>query len=161
MKRLVPVEFVGAIIACSMFVILIGLVDIDIADRPDPDLSANSDPVPDQTTADATGLPDCDRMKAEFSAKLEQSRSCTVDADCALATFGCPFGCTTSVQMSVVDELKREERAFQDACHYCTYICQVPFLEWRPACVRQRCIVLEQSVDDLEQETLQFLNESG
>ncbi len=158
---MVPVEFVGAIIACSLLVVLISYVDFDVTDRRLSPQPIAADNVPSETTPGATELPDCGRMEAEFSEKLEQSRSCTVDADCALATYGCPFGCTTSVNRSALGDLQRAEDAFQATCHHCTYLCQVPLLEWRAACVRQRCIVMEQSVEDLEEETMELLNEPG
>jgi len=94
-----------------------------------------------------------------FSAKLGESRSCTVDADCILTNFGCPFECVASVGKIALTNLQREEIAFQRACQRCVSECPATLDKWRAACVRQRCIVLDRSIDELEEETLRLIDE--
>lgn len=105
--------------------------------------------------------PDCTQLESGFAAMLEQSRWCQVDADCSLARLECPFECVTSVSTSILDDLKRREMSFQNACRRCESSCPQALTKWRAACVRQRCIVLDRSSDELEEATLEFIDESG
>jgi hypothetical protein len=164
LKRQVRVEFAGVIFASLLFVLMIGLVEIRGPDRfgsvvpPDRDTAES---VAVEAPVDTPVEPDCSQIESEFAVKLDQSRSCLVDADCSLARLECPFECVTSVSTSVLDDLKREEVSFQQACHRCESSCPETLTKWRAACVRQRCIVLDRSIEELEDETLRLINESG
>ena len=164
MKRQGRVEFAGAILASLLFVLIIGLVEIGDLDRFGSMGPSNRDIVESdaiETPVDLPEEPDCMRSESELAARLDQSRSCLVDADCTLASFECPFECVTSVSTSILDELKREESSFQEACHRCESSCPETLAKWRAACVRQRCMVLDRSIEELEDQTLRFINESG
>lgn len=157
-------EFAGAIFASLLFVLMVGLVEISDPDRfksiapadPGPADSATA-----ETPVDATEQSDCLQSESEFAAKIERSRSCLVDADCSLVHFECPFECVTSVSTSVLDDLKREEQSFLQACDRCESTCPETLTKWRAACVRQRCIVLDRSIEELQEETLRHLDEAG
>ena len=163
MKRLIPAVFGGAIIASLIVLLMIQLIAVD---EPEPNRSTvllpveTVDPLTVNTVFEVRQDPDCERTESEFSAKLVQSRSCETDADCALAHFGCPFGCITAVNQSALDDLIEEERAFQQKCHRCVYSCPAPLFEWQANCVRQRCVVQDRSVRDFEKETLDLINSS-
>lgn len=162
--RRVPKEYTGIIIASLVFVLLIGLVEIGELDRSGPAGRAASDTVDSatvETTVDTQAQPDCTQVESGFAAKLEESRSCIVDADCSLANFGCPFECVTSVSKPLLDDLQREEGLFQQACQRCMSSCPAMLDKWRAACVRQRCIVLDRSIEELQEETLRLIDESS
>ena len=164
LKRRVRVQFAGVIFASLVFVLIIGVIEVRDPDRfgslvlPDRDAV---DSVAPESHADTANDVDCTRIESAFAAKLDQSRSCRVDADCSLAHLECPFECVISVSATVLDDLEREEMSFQQACHRCESSCPETLVKWRAACVRQRCIVLDRSIEDLEEETLRLINESG
>ena len=164
MKRLIPAILAGATITSLIVLVMIQLIALD---EPEPTGSAvflpveTVEPLTVKTVFDEPKARDCDQRESDFSAKLVQSRSCEVDADCALAHFGCPFGCMTSVNKSSLNELNTAERAFQQKCHRCVYSCAAPLFEWRAACVQKRCAVLDRSVKDFERETLDLINDSN
>ncbi len=154
-------EFAGAIFASVLFVLMVGLVEILDADRPGSMVAPEREPVETATIDSPADVPVCTQSEAEFAAKLDRSRSCAVDEDCTLARFECPFECFASVSTSVVAELKREEMSFQQACHRCESSCPETLGKWRAACVRQRCIVLDRSIEELQEETLRQMNDAG
>lgn len=155
-------SFTSAILASLALVLVIGLIEINELDRtgsavqPAP---AAADSVAGDATFDTQEQPDCMRAESEFAATLDESRSCVVDADCALASFRCPFECVTSVTNAILDDLRRRESSFQQACQRCVSECPPKLDKWRAACVRQRCIVLDRSIDELEEKTLQLMDE--
>ena len=163
-RRRVRVEFAGAIFAALLFVLMVGLVEILDPARPVSLAPPDGDPVEAaavKSLADAPEEPNCAQIESELVAKLDQSRSCLVDADCSLVSLQCPFECITSVSTSVADDLKRDEMSYQQACHRCESECPETLTKWRAACVRQRCIVLDRSIEELQEETLRHLDEAG
>ena len=157
-------SFTGVILASLALVLVIGLIEINELDRSGLAVQPETDSV-DSATVDSTAetqeQPDCMQAESEFSTKLDQSRSCIVDADCTLANFECPFECVTPVGKSMLGGLRREETSFQQACQRCVSSCPATLDKWRAACVRQRCIVLDRSIEELEEETLRLMDESG
>jgi len=164
LRRQVRMKYAGAIFASLLFVLMIGVMEFHDADRFGSMVPQGRDIVESiavETPVDISKEPDCTQIESDFAAKLEQSRSCQVDADCSLTRLECPFECVTSVSASVLDELKREEMSFQQACRRCESSCPQTLAKWRAACVRQRCIVLDRSIEELEKATLELINESG
>ena len=157
-------SFTGAVLVSLALVLVIGLIEINELDYsrfavqhvPSAVDSAIAD-----SPVEVQEQPDCVRVESQFSAKLDESRSCTVDADCTLTNFGCPFECVASVGKIALTDLQREEIAFQQACQRCVSECPAMLDKWRAACVRQRCIVLDRSIDELEEDTLRLIDESG
>lgn len=157
-------QFAGVIFASLVFVLMIGIVEIADLDRfgsTDPLDSATVDSVTADATIDGQKQPDCVQLESDFAAKLERSRSCNADTDCSLARFECPFECIASISTIVLDDMKREEISFQQECNRCESSCPDTLIKWRAACVRQRCIMLDRSIEELEDETLRLLNESS
>ena len=164
MKRWIRVEYAGVIFASLLFVLLIGLIEIRGLEQGgwiDAPERNTAQPGTIEPPADVSEELDCAQIESEFAAKLEQSRSCLVDADCSLARLECPFECVTSVSTSVLDDLKRDEMTLQRSCRRCVSSCPETLAKWRAACVRQRCIVLDRSIEELQEETLQLMDESG
>ena len=157
-------QFAGVIFASLVFVLMIGIVEIADLDRfgsTAPPDSATVDSVTADATTDGQEQLDCEQLESDFAAKLERSRSCNTDTDCSLARFECPFECIASISTTVLDDMKREERSFQQQCNRCESSCPDTLIKWRAACVRQRCIMLDRSIEELEDETLRLLNESS
>lgn len=143
---------------------MIGLVEIRDLERTGSMAPPEHDAVESvklETTVATPEKPNCTQIESELAAKLDQSRSCQVDADCSLARLQCPFECVTSVSTSDLDDLKRAEMSYQQTCHRCESECPDTLTKWRAACVRQRCIVLDRSIDELQEETLRHLDEAG
>ena len=162
MSRQIRVKYAGVIFAAILFVLLIGVVEMHNSDRFASMLSQDMpapEPVLVENSSDIPEAPSCESIESELVAKLESSRSCRVDADCVLSRFECPFECVGSVSASALDELRREEISFQQACQRCESSCPQELTKWRAACVRQRCIVLDRSIDELEEATLERINE--
>ena len=140
MKRLVHVELVGVIIASLIFLVVIGLVEINEPGRSEsavPLVLDTVDPVAPHAVFDTPEYPDCEQAESQLAVQMDQSRSCVVDTDCTVVTFGCPFGCTSSISKTALEDLRRAEIAFQEQCHRCPYLCSEPLFEWRPTCVRR------------------------
>jgi len=157
-------SFTGAVLASLAFVLMIGLIEISELDRSGLAVQPATDTTDSAEVGSAVesrGQPDCMQAESELSAKVEQSRSCIVDADCTLASFECPFECVTPVGKSALGDLQREESTFQQSCQRCVSECPATLDKWRAACVRQQCIVLDRSIDELEEETLRLMDESG
>lgn len=151
----------GAIFAALLFVLLVAFVEFAESDRLatlGPQLGdAASSPAANPPAA-VPAHPDCAQREADLAARLEAPQSCRVDADCALTRLECPFECINSVSTSLLDELVGEERTFQQQCRRCESSCPQELTKWRAACVRQRCIVLDRSNDELEEATLELIN---
>lgn len=160
----IQANFTGAVLASLAFVLVIGLIEINELDRSGLAVQPVTDTTDSATVDSAVETreqPDCMQAEAELSAGLEQSRSCIVDADCTLASFECPFECVTPVGKVALDDLQRKEGSFQQSCQRCVSECPATLDQWRAACVRQQCIVLDRSIDELEEETLRLMDESG
>ena len=162
MKRRNRLEYAGTIFVALLFVLIVGLVDILDTDHLEPLAPGSQPPVAPimvRPAVETPAEPDCAESETLFVAKLESSRSCQVDADCALVRFECPFECVSAVSGGLVEELRRDEQAYLRSCRHCESTCPVSLVKWRAACVRQRCIVLDRSIDELQEETLRHINE--
>ena len=158
----IRVKHAGAIFASVLLVLLIGFVEMYETDWLAsfvPQDNGVDEPIAAESLTDIPEEPTCVQLEAEFAAKLEQAQPCQVDADCSLARFECPFQCVNSVSTSILAELKREETAFQQTCNRCESSCPQTLTKWRAACVRQRCIVMDRSIEELEEATRRLLNE--
>ena len=157
-------KYSGAIFGAILFVLVVSAVELSdshVLESLGPHEQEAAERSPDQPVADAPEEPDCAQAESDFAAMLDDSRQCSVNADCTLAQFQCPFECVTSVSTKLVDELKQAEATFQASCNRCESECPVSMSKWRAACVRQRCIVLDRSHDELEEATLEHLNRPG
>lgn len=163
MRKVSP-QFAGAIAVSIVFVLVVGFIEIaqlepsGIAIQQVP---GTAETVAEDATVETPEEPVCPQVESELYVRIDESRSCAEDADCALASFGCPFECVAAVSKSLLDDLQRQERSFQRQCHRCDSSCPATLDKWRAACVRQRCIALDRSIDELQEETLRRMNESG
>ncbi len=151
----------GAIFLAILFVLVVSaleLSDSDVLESLGPQEQGVPASALSQPVVDAPEGPNCAQAESDFAAMVDGSRQCRVDADCALTQFQCPFECVTSVSATLVGELNQAEAAFQVSCNRCESECPDNLSKWRAACVRQRCIVLDRSHDELEEATLEHLN---
>ncbi len=152
----------GAIFASILFVLMIGFVELYETDWLASFVPQDSGVVEPDAAESPTGITeeqDCAQRESEFAANLEQAQLCQVDADCSLARFECPFQCVNSVSTAALADLQREEMAFQLACNRCESSCPQTLTKWRAACVRQRCIVMDRSIEELEEATRRLIGE--
>ncbi|MDJ0907268.1 MAG: hypothetical protein QNI96_14705 [Woeseiaceae bacterium] len=151
----------GAIFLAILFVLVVSALELgnsNVLESLGPQDQEAAESASGQPVVDAPEEPNCPQAESDFAAMVDASRQCSVDADCTLAQLQCPFECVTSVSATLVDELKQAEASFQASCNRCESECPGNLTKWRAACVRQRCIVLDRSHDELEEATLEHLN---
>ncbi len=81
----------------------------------------------------------CDAREAQIRERIESANYCSADEDCAIADFGCPFGCGSYVNnKSDTAAIHAQISAYNEACGGpCVYRC--PALRYKPACVQSKC----------------------
>lgn len=164
MKRLIPAAFAGAIVVSLLILLMIELIEVKEPTSSTFDgiqATQDGDPPSNVFLDDPRRDLDCDKAASSLSSRIEASRSCEVDSDCALVGFGCPFGCTDAVNETQLESLRTSERAFQKKCHTCVYMCAAPVFEWRAVCVQNQCRAVDRRVSDFEQETIKMLNDDN
>ena len=84
----------------------------------------------------------CPQQVERIEGMIEVGGRCSVDSDCAVASFGCPFGCTTVVNWASILEIQEAVEDYASAsqwCGQCVYKCME-----RPAgaavCASGQCI---------------------
>lgn len=69
---------------------------------------------------------------------IEAARSCELDSDCKIVSFGCPFGCANSINKNSEAALAAKVAEFrEDDCPSCAYRCRN--LTHEPRCVVGVC----------------------
>ncbi len=100
----------------------------------------------------------CEQAERRIQALVDDSRQCVTDDDCTIFDFGYPIQCLTSVAKSRITELRLEFRDYHESCEFRVYYdCPSAPLERRPVCRQQRCEVVLDSLDELRDETLDYL----
>ena len=67
---------------------------------------------------------------------IDNSKSCITDSDCAIAQFGCPFGCYTPINSRVIPQIETHLQKIE-GCPGCRYRC--PPLQSVAVCEDQTC----------------------
>ena len=91
-------------------------------------------------------------MEAALHNAIASARICQIDDECALAQFGCPFGCWTAVnvdRLSALDERAAEYRAYLEAndCSRCVYRCP-NYANPAGLCVEGLCTLVDVGLPD-------------
>lgn len=73
----------------------------------------------------------------QINQEIENANYCSVDEDCTVLYFGCPFGCGSYVNKNSVDYLKKIVAAYQSTALQCEYMCMTPAL---PMCEAGKCV---------------------
>lgn len=93
----------------------------------------------------------CDGKKieeAQIVSSIESARACSVDADCKIVSFGCPFGCAHSInQANQVALLEQVAKFNQGDCPSCAYRCTDN--QQVPRCVAGTCSARDKGSDSL------------
>lgn len=69
---------------------------------------------------------DCPQLVERIEGMIEVGGRCSVDSDCAVASFGCPFGCTTVVNRASIlgiQEVVEDYASASQWCGQCMYKC--------------------------------------
>lgn len=82
----------------------------------------------------ASGLvgcaPSADQIQADFDEHVAARGACTVDADCAVISPGCPLGCFVAVRADAAEECEAYAReliaSYERGGSRCAYDCVVP-----------------------------------
>lgn len=100
----------------------------------------------------------CEESENSLRGRVEAARHCTMDSDCTLFDFGYPMDCMTSVAKSDVTALRHEYGKYEQNCEYRVYFdCPAEPMQRQPVCKNNRCTVSLQTIDILEEETLEYL----
>jgi hypothetical protein len=71
--------------------------------------------------------PSEEEIKAEFDAFVSIREDCTVDADCVIASTGCPLGCGTAVNREHEEEVEAKANEliedYEGTGRACEYTC--------------------------------------
>ncbi len=100
----------------------------------------------------------CEETENSLRDRVGTARYCTSDSDCTLFDFGYPIDCMTSVAKSEITGLRLEYRRYEQSCDFRVYFdCPAEPMERRAVCQENRCSVSLQTIDILEEETLEYL----
>jgi hypothetical protein len=102
--------------------------------------------------------PTCEETELSLQNRVDTSRYCMTDNDCTLFDFGYPIDCMTSVARTEITELRYAFRRYEESCDHRVYFdCPTEPMERRAVCRDNRCTVSLESIDVLEEETLDYL----
>ncbi len=100
----------------------------------------------------------CQKTENLLRDRIDTARYCTMDSDCTLFDFGYPIDCMTSVAKLEITALRFEYRRYEQNCDFRVYYdCPAEPAERRAVCQEKRCSVSLQTIDNLEEETLEYL----
>jgi len=71
----------------------------------------------------------CTQQTEQIESMIEVGGRCSVDSDCAVASFGCPFGCSSVVNrasISGIQDAVDEYASTSEWCGQCEYKCMTP-----------------------------------
>ena len=102
----------------------------------------------------------CDEVEGQMRVVVEQSRACSIDADCAIFDYGYPIECLMSVARSSIPVLRREFERYHESCEYRVYYdCPTGDMQRLAVCRNSRCEVDIVSADSLREETMNLLRQ--
>ena len=100
----------------------------------------------------------CEETENSLRDRIDTARYCTTDSDCTLFDFGYPIECMTSVAKLEITALRIEYRKYEQSCEFRVFFdCPAEPMERRAVCQENRCSVSLQTIDTLEDETLEYL----
>lgn len=74
---------------------------------------------PEATNTLKVRTEECAAMETLVKTRIQESRECVLDADCATISLGCPFGCATAIRSTFYVDIGSLNDAFQSRCGYC------------------------------------------
>jgi hypothetical protein len=100
----------------------------------------------------------CEQTERELVRSVDGARACRVDDDCTIFDFGYPIQCLTSVAKSHITALRLEYRRYEASCDFRVfYDCPSGHLDRQPVCREKRCNVELSGVDELKEQTIDYL----
>ena len=82
-----------------------------------------------------------DPLESQIKQMIEDGRDCTSDDQCQVTIFGCPFGCTSTVNRNAVRQIEAALERYSvlgESCGMCAYQClQLP--PGQAICENNRC----------------------
>lgn len=156
MFRVLSALVIGALIAAGIMLVLSLLIGGDwVSENPNSDgISVEEDADSGPIAVDSISLERCEDVISRFEELIESSRACNVDSDCALANFGCPFGCVSTVNATNLLKVRAGRHSSDlNRCTNCAYSCMYPPLGWKAVCDSNKCAVVENSVAEFERAT--------
>lgn len=100
----------------------------------------------------------CEGTEDLLRDRIDSGRNCALDSDCTLFDFGYPIDCMTSVAKSEITALRVEYRKYEQSCDFRVFFdCPAEPMQRRAVCRENRCSVSLQNIDNLEDETLEYL----
>ena len=104
----------------------------------------------------------CEETENSLRGRIDAARYCTTNSDCTLFDFGYPIDCMTSVAKAEITALRVEYRRYEQSCDFRVHFdCPAEPMVRRAVCQENRCSVSLQTVDTLEDETLEYLGLSS
>lgn len=105
-----------------------------------------------------TDVMSCVQIETQLKSRVENAQRCVSDDDCTLFDYGYPVQCMTSVSKIEITALRLAYRTYEDSCAYRVYYdCPTGEMERVPVCQNNLCAVELQTLDPLQDATLQHL----
>ena len=100
----------------------------------------------------------CQQTEREIARLVDEARFCRNDDDCTIFDYGYPIQCLTSVAKSEITALRLEYRRYEANCDFRVYYdCPTGEMDRRPVCRNNLCEVELAGIDELREETLDYL----
>lgn len=100
----------------------------------------------------------CLEAEQRIQERVDAARYCERDEDCTIFDFGYPIQCLTSVARSEITGLRHAYRDYEESCEFRVYYdCPSEPLEREPVCRNNRCEVELRTLDELRDQTLDYL----
>ena len=102
----------------------------------------------------------CASVESELQVLVDESRSCSSNSECTIFDYGYPIQCLTSVTRDSIPMLRREFQRYHESCEYRVYYdCPTGSMSRLAVCRENRCEVELVAVDDLQDATLDHLQD--
>ncbi len=118
-------------IGLSAFLFFILAKSTEIDER---DFKVLSDPVQLEYSFPGALEAECGVLNDNVFKLISRSKSCEQHSDCAVTSFGCPFGCQTAVNKATIENIRF---AISSSCSQCKYRCPNNFFS--TICVNNQC----------------------
>ena len=113
---------------------------------------------PDTPVRANTSQANCVQAEEAMRLAVNDAQYCSTDEECTLFDYGYPIQCLTSVTKSQITTLRLEYRNYEQSCAYRVYYdCPSGDSQRAAVCRNNRCEVKILTIDDLQDETLEYL----
>ena len=100
----------------------------------------------------------CQQAERELVRAVDGARFCRSDDDCTTFDYGYPIQCLTSVAKSEITVLRLEYRRYEASCDFRVYYdCPTGDMDRAPVCRNNQCEVALVGIDELREETMDYL----